>query len=73
MSVFRLWAGGYSHVHTDLKYGRKSLAETIRHSEQGGDEGAPPLNGTLWCTWAISWADRHARTMRTARRCSTSF
>lgn len=34
---FRLWTMGCSHVGTDLKVGkRESLAEPIRHSEQGG-------------------------------------
>lgn len=33
--VFRLWASGDSHVGTDLKKGRESLADAIRQSEQG--------------------------------------
>jgi hypothetical protein len=41
--VFRLWASGCSHVGTDKRFGRESLAEAIRHSEQGGDEGGPPF------------------------------
>lgn len=40
---FRLWAHGCSHVGTDLRFGRESLAGAIRHSEQGGDEGGPPF------------------------------
>src|SRR6187399_2542145 len=39
--VFRLWAMGDSHVGTDLKRGRESLADAIRQSEQGGKEGGP--------------------------------
>jgi len=39
---FRLWATGCAHVGTDLRIaGRESLAEAIRQSEQGGDEGGP--------------------------------
>jgi hypothetical protein len=38
---FRLWAMGDSHVGTDLKRGRESLADAIRQSEQGGDQGGP--------------------------------
>src|SRR5690349_994100 len=41
--VFRLWASGCSHVGTDKRFGRESLAEAIRHSERGGDEGGPPF------------------------------
>jgi hypothetical protein len=39
--LFHLWAMGCSHVGTDLKYDRESLADAIRQSEAGGDEGGP--------------------------------
>ena len=39
---FRMWVGGCSHVHTDIKHGRASLAESIMQSERGGGEGGPP-------------------------------
>lgn len=42
--VFRLWAMGCAHVHTDMEVsGRESLASAIRDSEQGGQEGGPPF------------------------------
>ncbi|MBW3541446.1 MAG: metallophosphoesterase [Planctomycetes bacterium] len=41
---FRLWACGDSHVGTDLRKNRESLAEAIRQSEFGGDEGGPPFD-----------------------------
>ena len=41
--TFRLWASGCCHVGTDLRVGkRESLADAIRHSEQGG-KSAPPF------------------------------
>lgn len=41
---FRIWAMSCSHVGTDLRVGnRESLADAIRQSEQGGDEGGPPF------------------------------
>ena len=44
-STFKLWAGGDAHVGTDLERGnRRSLAEAIVQSEQGGDEGGPPFD-----------------------------
>ncbi|MFP4383743.1 MAG: hypothetical protein ACLFSE_06825 [Spirochaetia bacterium] len=44
MKPFRLWVFGCSHVGTDLKRGgRESLAEAIRQSEFGGEEGGPPF------------------------------
>ena len=43
MSDFKLWLGGDSHVGTDLRNGRKSLAEAILLAEKGGDEGGPPF------------------------------
>ena len=39
----RLWAMCCSHVGTDLKFGRESLADAIRQSERGGDEGGTPF------------------------------
>lgn len=39
----RLWAMSCSHVSSDLEFGRQSLAEAIRHSEIGGEEGGPPF------------------------------
>ncbi len=41
---FRLWAISCAHVGSDLRRGpspRESLAEAIRQSEYGGDEGGP--------------------------------
>jgi hypothetical protein len=40
---FRVWAGACSHVHSDLKHGRKSIAEAIEQSEIGGKDGGPPF------------------------------
>ena len=37
----RLWATCCSHVGTDLKFGRESLADAIRQSENGSEEGGP--------------------------------
>lgn len=41
---FRLWACGDSHVGTDLRRGRESLAEAIRQSEFGGADGGPAFD-----------------------------
>lgn len=41
---FRLWAFGDAHVGTDKAHGRASLADAIRHSEYGGDEGGPAFD-----------------------------
>jgi hypothetical protein len=43
-NTFRLWVLGCSHVGTDLRHGRESLAESIRHAENGGDEGGPAFD-----------------------------
>ena len=40
----RLWAMCCSHVGTDLGFGRESLADAIRQSENGGEEGGPPFD-----------------------------
>jgi hypothetical protein len=40
---FRLWAIGDPHVGTDIRRKRESLADAIRHSEQGGKDGVPPF------------------------------
>ncbi|MEX0762066.1 MAG: metallophosphoesterase [Dehalococcoidia bacterium] len=42
--TFRLWAISDAHVGTDLKHGRRSLAEAILQAERGGDEGGPPFD-----------------------------
>ncbi len=41
---FKLWACGDSHVGTDLKRGRKSLAESIGQSEFGVKNGGPSFD-----------------------------
>lgn len=42
--ALRLWGMGCSHVGTDLRRGgRRSLAEAIRQTEEGGSEGGPPF------------------------------
>jgi Calcineurin-like phosphoesterase len=38
---FNLWVFGDVHVGSDLKRGRESLADALRVSEQGGDQGGP--------------------------------
>jgi hypothetical protein len=41
---FRLWATSDAHVGSDLRHHkRESLAEAIRQSERGGDQGGPPF------------------------------
>ena len=44
MDTFKLWVFGDAHVGTDLKRGRRSLFESLRASEQGGDEGGPAFD-----------------------------
>lgn len=44
MGTFTVWAGACSHVHSDLKHGRQSIAEAISQSEFGGAEGGPPFD-----------------------------
>jgi hypothetical protein len=39
MDALRVWACGCCHVHSDLRHGRRSLAEAIEQSEVGGSEG----------------------------------
>jgi len=42
---FRLWASGCCHVGTDLRAAqRESLVDSIRQSEQGGEEGGPAFD-----------------------------
>lgn len=42
--VFRLWIAGDPHVGRDLQFGRESLADAIRDSEQPGTNGAAAFN-----------------------------
>ena len=42
--TFNVWAAGDSHVGTDIRRGRRSLAETLQQSERGGEEGGPPFD-----------------------------
>jgi hypothetical protein len=44
MEFFRVWVGACSHIHSDLRYGRRSLAEAFEQSESGGSEGGPPFD-----------------------------
>jgi hypothetical protein len=41
---FRLWGTCCAHVTTDIQFGRESLADPIRQSEFGGDEGGPAFD-----------------------------
>jgi len=43
-NTFQLWAFSDTHVGTDDRNGRKSLAEAIAQSEIGGKEGGPPFD-----------------------------
>jgi len=38
---FAVWAAACSHIHSDLKQGRRSLAEAIAQSRWGGADGGP--------------------------------
>jgi hypothetical protein len=44
MESLRVWATACSHVHSDLKEGRRSIAEAIEQSEFGGADGGPPFD-----------------------------
>lgn len=39
--AWNLWAFGDAHVGTDLRFKRESLADALRQSEQGGNQGGP--------------------------------
>ena len=43
-NTFQLWAFSDTHVGSDDRNGRKSLAEAIAQSEFGGREGGPPFD-----------------------------
>ena len=43
MGSFRVWATACSHVHSDLKHGRRSIEEAIAQSEFGAVDGGPPF------------------------------
>ena len=43
MDQFRVWATACSHIHSDLKAGRRSIAEAIAQSEFGSAEGGAPF------------------------------
>lgn len=45
--MFKIWVFGDAHVGTDLKHGRESLSEAIRHSERGGSQGAPQFDWNI--------------------------
>ncbi|HSG35470.1 MAG TPA: metallophosphoesterase, partial [Sphingomonadaceae bacterium] len=45
--TLRLWAFSDSHVGTDMRHGRESLADALRQSESGGAEGGPPFDWDL--------------------------
>ena len=49
---FRIWVWGDAHVSTDSEYGRESLAESIRHSEDGGNY---PMPGKPLSSPAFDW------------------
>jgi hypothetical protein len=42
-----LWTFGDAHVGTDLTHGRRSLAESIGHSERGSEAGGPAFDWDL--------------------------
>ena len=44
MDNLNVWACGCCHVHSDLKHGRRSLAEAIEQSESGGADGGEPFD-----------------------------
>lgn len=44
---FRLWGTCCSHVTTDIQFGRESLADALRQSESGGEEGGPAFEWDL--------------------------
>src|ERR1700755_1431317 len=43
MEALWVWAGACAHLHSDLKEGRRSIAEAIAQSEFG-EGGAPPFD-----------------------------
>ena len=42
--AFRLMAVACAHITSDIQHGRQSLVEAIRHSEEGGPDGAPAFD-----------------------------
>ena len=48
MDAFRVWVGACSHIHSDLEQGRRSIAEAIEQSENGGVDGGPPFDWDIF-------------------------
>lgn len=44
MNDFNVWVTACAHIHSDLRHGRRSLAEAIEQSESGGALGGPPFD-----------------------------
>lgn len=42
--TFRIWASACSHLSSDLAHGRRSFAEALAESENGGSLGGPPFD-----------------------------
>ncbi|HNZ38541.1 MAG TPA: metallophosphoesterase, partial [Candidatus Latescibacteria bacterium] len=40
---FNVWVFGDAHVGNDVRFGRESLADALRHSERGGEKGGDPF------------------------------
>ncbi|HOT37749.1 MAG TPA: hypothetical protein PLT86_13895 [Candidatus Latescibacteria bacterium] len=40
---FNVWVFGDAHVGNDIRFGRESLADALRHSERGGEKGGDPF------------------------------
>lgn len=47
MDGLKVWACGCCHIHSDLKHGRRSLAEAIEQSESDGLDGVEPFDWDL--------------------------
>ena len=39
-----IWITGCAHIHSDLLHDRRSFAEAVEQSENGGSEGGPPFD-----------------------------
>jgi len=42
--TLNIWIAACAHVHSDLQHGRRSFAEAVEQSENGGGDGGPPFD-----------------------------
>ena len=70
--TLNIWIASCAHVHSDLLHNRRSFAEAVEQSENGGNEGGPSFDRDIMLYLGDFVGTHHPPTLITSKNSGTN-